>query len=117
MPIASTLPARSGRRAPDARARVMRRADVDTLDRHRGHWVPALVSPQRDWAGAPGCRKGARFLVDCDTMCASRDDFSTFETRLACLDWIMGHRADLNRSLPGATIRAVALDRWLLGLD
>jgi hypothetical protein len=29
----------------------------------------------------------------------------------------MHHRAALNESLPGATVRAVRLDRWLLGLD
>lgn len=95
----------------------MRRSDVDSLDRLRGHWVPVVVSPQRDWPGAPGCRKGARFMVDCATLRTTRDDFETFETRLQCLDWIIGHRADLNRALPGAPVRAVALDRWLLGLD
>lgn len=95
----------------------MRRCDVDSLDRSRGHWVPAVVSPCRDWAGAPGCRKGARFMVDCETLRASRDAFAPFDSRLACLDWIIAHRFDLNRQLPGATVRAVALDRWLLGLD
>ena len=95
----------------------MRRSEVDGLDRFRGHWVPAVVAPERDWAGMPGCRKGARFMVDCETLHASRDRFTPFATRLACLDWIIGHRAELNRTLPGATIRAVALDRWLLGLE
>ena len=95
----------------------MRRCEVDQLDARRTYWVPVVASPERDWPGAPGCRRGARFLVDCDTMRASRDAFGTFDTRLSCLGWIMEHRADLNRTLPGATVRAVALDRWLLGLD
>jgi len=29
----------------------------------------------------------------------------------------MDHRAELNRALPHASIQAVRLDRWLLGLD
>ena len=95
----------------------MRRCEVDRLDPTRTFWVPAVVSPHRDWAGAPGCRKGARFMVDRETLRASRDAFGTFDSKLSCLDWIMRHRPDLNRSLPGAAIRAVPLDRWLLGLD
>jgi hypothetical protein len=95
----------------------MRRCEVDRLDPRRTYWVPAVASPERDWPGFPGCHRGARFLVDRDTMHASRDVFETFDTRASCLGWIMEHRADLNRTLPGATVRAVALDRWLLGLD
>ena len=95
----------------------MRRSDVDRLDSTRAYWVPAVVSPRRDWAAAPGCRRGARFLVDSATMRASRDRFDTFDSQLSCLEWIMSHRTDLNRSLPGGSIRAVRLDRWLLGLD
>ena len=95
----------------------MRRCDVDQLDSSRSYWVPAVASPRRDWAGAPGCRKGARFLVDAETLRVTRDEFATFETRLGCLDWIMRHRADLERALPGASIRPVPLDRWLLGLE
>ena len=95
----------------------MRRCEIDGLDPTRTWWVPAVIAPQREWPGAPGCRRGARFVVDRETLCASRDEFSTFDSKLGCLDWIMRHRTDLNRMLPGAEIRAVALDRWLLGLD
>jgi hypothetical protein len=42
----------------------MRAAEVDTLDAARTWWVPAVRAPRRDWAGAPGCRRGARFLID-----------------------------------------------------
>ncbi|MFC0388333.1 hypothetical protein [Muricoccus vinaceus] len=95
----------------------MRRCDVDRLDPARAYWVPTLVSPERNWAGAPGCRRGARYLVDCRTLRASRDEFVPFDSQLSCLRWIMENRADLNRALPGARIRAVPLDRWLLGMD
>ena len=95
----------------------MRRCDVDRLDPARTYWVPAVVSPSRDWAAAPGCRKGARFMVNRETFRATRDEFDTFDTRLGCLQWIMQHRPLLNETLPGASIRAVPLDRWLLGLE
>jgi len=95
----------------------MHRHEVEMLDSARTHWVPAVVSPERNWAGAPGCRRGARFIVNRQTLCASRDEFCPFETQLSCLQWIMRHRDRLNRTLPGATIRAVKLDRWLLGLE
>ena len=95
----------------------MRRSEIDRLDPTRTYWVPAVVSPERDWAGAPGCRRGARFMVDRRTFRPSRDEFETFDSRANCLGWIMSHRARLERALPGATIRAVPLDRWLLGLD
>ena len=95
----------------------MHRRDVQGLDPTRTYWVPAVVSPHRDWAGAPGCRKGARFMVDGRTFRPSREEFETFDSELLCLHWIMRHRARLNRALAGAPIRAVPLDRWLLGLD
>jgi hypothetical protein len=95
----------------------MHARDVEGLDASRTYWVPAVVSPQRDWAGAPGCRRGARFMVDRETLRASRDEFGTFESELSCLQWIMLHRASLNQALPGVRVRAVRLDRWLLGLD
>ena len=95
----------------------MRRCEVDRLDATRTWWVPAVVSPQRDWPAVPGCRRGARFIVDRRTLRASRDEFETFDSRLSCLRWIMLNRSDLNRTLPGASVRPVALDRWLLGLD
>ena len=95
----------------------MRRCEVDRLDPTRTYWVPAVVAPHPDWAGAPGCRGGARFMVNPATLRASRDEFDTFDRELGCLHWIMRHRAHLNRTLPGVRIRAVKLDRWLLGLE
>ena len=94
----------------------MHRSELGRLDPTRTWWVPAVVSPERDWAGAPGCRRGARFLVEGDFR-PSRESFEPFESRALCLGWIMRHRSELNGSLPGVTVRAVALDRWLLGLD
>lgn len=95
----------------------MRRREVEALDSSRPWWVAAVVAPSRDWAGAPGCRRGARFVVDLETLRASRDSFAPFDSRAGCLDWIMSHRSELNRNLPGATVKAVMLDRWLLGLE
>lgn len=95
----------------------MLRSQIDGLDSTRKYWVPAVVAPHRDWAGAPGCRSGARFLVDSRSLRANRDSFPTFDTQLDCLSWIMENRASLNRTLPQARVRAVALDRWLLGLE
>lgn len=95
----------------------MNRRDIDRLDPTRTYWVPAVVSPQRDWAGAPACRKGARFMVSAQTFHAGCDDFETFDSELSCLKWIMRHRFQLNQALPGARVRAVRLDHWLLGLE
>jgi len=95
----------------------MRRHEVDGLDPRATYWVPVVASPARDWAAVPGCRRGARYVVDRETFLPSRDEFGTFETRLSCLTWILQHRAQLNRSLFGAAVRAVRLDRWLLGLE
>lgn len=94
----------------------MHRHEVDRLDPTRTWWVPAVVSPRRDWSAAPGCRRGARFLVDAATFHASRDRFDPFASQLGCLQWIMRHRARLTAAFPGASIRAVRLDQWLLGL-
>jgi len=95
----------------------VRRCDVEGLEPGRTWWVPALVAPERDWPAAPGCRRGARYMVALGSLRVTRDAFDPFETRLGCLDWIMRHRSALARALPGATVRAVPLDRWLLGLD
>jgi hypothetical protein len=95
----------------------MHRREVDRLDVRQAYWIPVVVSPERDWPAAPGCRKGARFMVNCETLQASRDEFEAFDSRLSCLRWIMVHRAELNQALPRANIRAVRLDRWLLGLE
>ncbi len=95
----------------------MQRCEVDGLDPTRTYWVPAVVAPRRDWSGAPGCRRGARFLIDGRTFRPNRDRFETFDSEFACLGWILRHRSRLNRTLGGIRIRAVPLDRWLLGLD
>jgi hypothetical protein len=95
----------------------MHRHEVDRLDSTRTYWVPAVVSPSRNWPGAPGCTRGARFMVHSETLRASRDQFDTFDSELSCLQWIMRNRLQLNQSLPGASIRAVRLDQWLLGLE
>ena len=94
----------------------MHRRDIDRLDSRRTYWVPIVVSPYRNWAGAPGCRRGGRFMVNPQTFRASREEFDTFDSELSCLRWIMQHRLQLNRALPGASVRAVRLDQWLLGL-
>lgn len=95
----------------------MHRCEVDRLDSRRTYWIPAVIAPARDWAGAPGCRLGARFMVDRRTLSPSRKEFVAFHSQLSCLRWIMRNRSQLNRRLPGARVRAVQLDRWLLGLD
>jgi len=95
----------------------MRACEVDRLDATRTYWVPAVVAPERDWIGAPGSHRGSRFVVDRETFRVSREEFSTFDSELSCLKWIMRNRTHLNRTLPGTRIRAVRLDRWLLGLD
>ncbi len=95
----------------------MHLSEVDGLDAGTVWWIPAVVAPERDWAGAPGSRRGSRYVVNRETLRASRDEFDPFDSRLGCLNWIMHNRSALNGTLPGATIRAVRLDRWLLGLD
>jgi hypothetical protein len=95
----------------------MNRSEVDTLDPSRAYWAASVVSPARNWAGAPGCRKGARFLIEGRTFRPSREEFETFGSELSCLGWIMAHRTELSRAAPGVKVRPVPLDRWLLGLD
>jgi hypothetical protein len=95
----------------------MHRREIEGLDATRTYWVAAVVSPRRDWAGAPGCRRGARFLVDDRDFRASRERFAAFDSEFGCLGWIAHNRAQLSRALPGAAIQCVPLDRWLLGLD
>ena len=95
----------------------MHRCEVDRLDWRQTYWVPAVVSPERNWAGFPGCRKGARFVVHSQTFRASSEEFEVFDSQLSCLSWIMLNRAELSRTLPGVRVRAVALNRWLLGLE
>ena len=94
----------------------MRHADVERLDARIAWWVPAVTAPGRDWAGMPGCRRGARFLID-ETNCRpGRDNYPCFASRGACLEWIMAHRNELVRTAAGATVAPVILARWLLGL-
>ena len=95
----------------------MQRSDLDRLDPGRVHWVPAVVAPHRDGAGAPGCRRGARFVVDLETLRPARGGGSgTFESRAECLRWIMVHRAELARTAPDAAVVPVDLAQWMLGM-
>jgi len=93
------------------------RSEIGSLDPRQTYWVAAVVSPERDWRGAPRCRKGARFMVSDRPFRACRDRFETFDSQLSCLRWIMRKRAHCNRTVPSARSRAVQRDRWLLGLD
>lgn len=95
----------------------MHMSDVETLDGTRTWWVPAVVAPARDWAGVPGCRRGARFLIDERSCRPARDNYPLFESRSECLQWILAHRFELVRTAPGATVAPANLARWLLGLD
>lgn len=92
-------------------------SDVETLDGARTWWVPAVVAPARDWAGAPGCRRGARFLIDEHSRRPARDNYPLFESRGDCLRWILANRPQLVRTAPGANVQPVSLARWLLGLE
>jgi hypothetical protein len=94
----------------------MHHADVETLDATIIWWVPSVTAPMRDWAGAPGCRRGARFLIDEKSFRPARDNYPAFESKARCLEWIMAHRAELNRTAPGAAVAPADLARWLLGL-
>jgi len=94
----------------------MNRAEAETLDSTRTWWVPSVTAPARDWAGAPGCRRGARFLIEEASRRPARDAYPCFESRGECLEWIMAHRAELARTAPGASVAPVSLAHWLLGL-
>jgi hypothetical protein len=95
----------------------MKRAEVEALDASRTWWVPSVRAPERDWAGAPGCRRGARFLIDEESYRPARDNYPCFESRALCLEWIMAHRSELSRTAPGAAVAPADLARWLLGLS
>ena len=95
----------------------MHHSDVESLDATRVYWVPAVRAPTRDWTGAPGCRLGARFLIDERSCRPARGNYPLFDSRGECLQWIMAHRHELARTAPGAAIKAVPLAQWLLGLD
>ncbi len=92
-------------------------ADLATLDARTAYWVPAVTAPERDWRGAPGCRRGARFLIDGETFRPAHNRFPAFATRAECLRWIMEHRAALASAAPDAGIRAARLDAWILGME
>lgn len=83
----------------------------------REPWTVAVAAPRRDWPARPGCRKGARFLVDAVTLGPAHAGYPLFPDRSAALRWIMAHRAGLARGLAGAEPRPVPLARWMLGLD
>ncbi|MGZ8281715.1 MAG: hypothetical protein ACXWUN_02040 [Allosphingosinicella sp.] len=87
------------------------------LNPTRPHWVPSVVAPERDWSGMPGCRRGARFLIDRNNCRPARAGFPVFESRAECLRWIMAHRTELARNAPRAAIVPVDLARWMLGLN
>ena len=95
----------------------MRIRDVDSLDPAQSWWVAAVRAPQRDWAGAPGCRRGARFLIDEASCRPARDGFACFESRSDCLRWILAHRPELVRNAPDSAVVPVELAHWLLGLE
>jgi hypothetical protein len=95
----------------------MRSRDVDSLDSSIAWWVPAVRAPRRDWAGAPGCRRGARFLIDEQSCRPARDNYPCFASRGECLQWILAHRPSLVRTAPDAAVAPVNLAHWLLGLS
>lgn len=86
------------------------------LDPTRPHWVPAVVAPKRNWAGMPGCRRGARFLIGEHDLRPGRTDYPAFDTRAECLRWILAHRSGIARNAPEAEVMPVDLARWMLGL-
>lgn len=88
----------------------------EALDASRTWWAAAVRAPERDWPGAPGCRRGARFLIGEASCRPVRDDYAVFDSRSACLRWIMAHRAEISRGAPGGLIEPVPLAKWLLGL-
>jgi hypothetical protein len=90
---------------------------VELLDSRRIYWVAAVVAPARGWAGMAGCHKGSRFLLDAGNFGPSRGNYASFDSRAACLEWMMAHRAEIALHAPGAAVRPVSVSRWLLGLD
>ena len=94
----------------------MNHGQVEALDSTKIWWVPAVRAPRRDWPGMPGCRRGARFLIEERSFRPGRGDYPAFCSRGECLEWIMAHRTQLARTAPGASVTAVPLADWLLGL-
>lgn len=91
-------------------------AGEQALDPARCWWVPAVRAPCRDWRGRPGCRKGARYLINATSFAAATDGYPVFASRAECLQWIMRHRNALAQGAPDARVEAVDLARWMLGL-
>ncbi|ATE63345.1 hypothetical protein [Rhizorhabdus dicambivorans] len=91
--------------------------EEQTLDPARRWWVPAVTAPCRDWAGRPGCRKGARYLVGETSFAATTEGYPVFESRADCLMWIMRHRTELAHAAPDTPVQAVDLAKWMLGLS
>ncbi len=94
----------------------MNHAEAEALDAAKTWWVPAVRAPARDWPGAPGCRRGARFLIDQGSFRPARANYPCFESRASCLEWIMAHRIELARTAPDTAVKPVDLAKWMLGL-
>lgn len=95
----------------------MRWRDVHQLDPRHIYWAPMVVAPHRDWAGAPGCRRGARYLLDADDCHPTRENVALFAERKECLEWMMSHRLAIRTAAPEAEVRVVNLAKWMLGLE
>ena len=91
--------------------------DLASLSADRAYWVPAVEAPSRDWPAAPGCRRGARYLIGARSLGPAHSGFPAFDSRAECLRWIMLNRGDIARGAPGAAVHAARLDAWMLGLD
>jgi hypothetical protein len=91
--------------------------DIAVLQPGTAYWVPAIEAPVRDWPGAPGCRRGARFLIDATRLRPSLSGFPAFESRSECLRWIMTHQRAIADTAPAAHVHAAQLDAWMLGID
>jgi hypothetical protein len=91
--------------------------DLASLSPGTAYWVPAVEAPARDWAAAPGCRRGARYLIAADTLGPGHSGFPAFDSRAECLRWIMLNRQAIGEQAPDALPHAARLDAWMLGLD
>jgi hypothetical protein len=92
-------------------------SDLAVLRPSATYWVPAVEAPMRDWTGAPGCRRGARFLIVADSLRPGHSGFPAFDTRADCLRWIMAHQRAIAENAPAAHVHAARLDAWMLGVD
>ena len=92
-------------------------SNLATLQSGVAYWVAAITAPKRDWIGSPGCRRGARFLIDPTSFRPSHQLFAAFDSRSDCLRWIMAHRTEIEANAPAASPHAARLDAWMLGMD